>query len=239
MGAIDLDASIPATWIFVAGNVGVHLGTAAVRVANAHGGVWEALLYVRPLRFRVAWGGQLDTLVADGQVWRLFTAPWLHHGALHLVLNVIGIWSIGRLLEPWVGGLRLLSWGLAAGVAGSWASHLVGIRYTDGASGVAFGLLGAAVILGRRRVAEADTEGPWWQQERWWLGRGLAGLLAVSLGSAIMLPFLNVVAHAAGAAVGLGVAAGYRGPMRAVTALHAAWVAVNFGVLTWAFLVRG
>lgn len=222
-----------------AGSVAVHLGTAAVRVHHAHAGVWEALLYVRPLRFRVAWGGQLNTLVGDGQLWRLFTSPWLHHGAAHLVVNVVGIWSVGRLLEPWVGGLRLVSWGLLAGVAGSSASHLVGIPYTDGASGVAFGLLGAAVVLGRRRVAEADAEGPWWQQERWWLARGLALLLAVSLVSGVVLPFLNLVAHAAGAAVGLGLAFVHRGPTPIGTALHVAWVAINVAVVTWAFVVRG
>lgn len=238
MGAVDLDARLPGSWAFIVGNVAIHVGTAVARVAHGNAAWLEALLFVRPLRFRVAWGGQIGVLVSDGQVWRLFTSPWLHHGAVHLALNVVGIWSVGRLLEPWIGGLRLVSWGLLAGVTGAAASHAVGIRYTDGSSGVAFGLLGAAVVLGRRRRAEADVEGPWWQQERWWLDRGLGLLLAASLALTAALPFLNLVAHVAGAAVGVAAAGLWRGPTRAGTVAHAAWLLVNAAILIWAFLLR-
>jgi rhomboid protease GluP len=75
-------------------------------------------------------------LVADGDWWRLLAAAFLHGGAVHLVFNLMMLWSLGPALEQSV----------------------------LGASGAIFGLMGAAVALnmrsGRHAFAFLDFEGP-------------------------------------------------------------------------------
>ena len=39
--------------------------------------------------------------VRQGQPWRLETATFVHFGLIHLVLNGLALFSLGRLVEPW------------------------------------------------------------------------------------------------------------------------------------------
>jgi membrane associated rhomboid family serine protease len=39
--------------------------------------------------------------VHQGQPWRLLTATFIHFGLIHLVLNGLGLFSLGRIVEPW------------------------------------------------------------------------------------------------------------------------------------------
>src|SRR4029450_662224 len=41
--------------------------------------------------------------VADGDWWRLLTAAFLHYGPFHLLLNMLGLWWFGTLLEQRIG----------------------------------------------------------------------------------------------------------------------------------------
>ncbi|KEA07535.1 rhomboid family intramembrane serine protease [Agrobacterium rhizogenes] len=90
-----------------------------------------------------------NSILGDGQWWRLFTAPFLHGNLFHLLFNCIALWLAGRLLE------RLIGWRWFAGLfcisalGGSIASlvvnpaNLVGV----GASGGIVGLFAAAIVL--------------------------------------------------------------------------------------------
>ena len=48
-------------------------------------------------------GVSRELALQDGQVWRLFTAPWMHGGIAHFIGNAIALVLIGLLLEPIVG----------------------------------------------------------------------------------------------------------------------------------------
>ncbi|HWI52834.1 MAG TPA: rhomboid family intramembrane serine protease [Symbiobacteriaceae bacterium] len=94
------------------------------------------------------WGavGRPD-MWSDGEFWRLFTACFLHIGLAHLAMNGYSLWVVGRSVEWLFGHTRMLFIYLAAGVAGSVASALLGppLVLSAGASGAIFGLLGAII----------------------------------------------------------------------------------------------
>lgn len=68
----------------------------------------------------VAWGAARRPLLwEEQQAWRLFTANFLHIGLVHLVMNCLGIWWLGRAVEALYGRVRYLYIYLVAGVAGA------------------------------------------------------------------------------------------------------------------------
>lgn len=101
--------------------------------------------------------GALAGAIVQDEPWRLVSSGFLHAGLLHVAFNSFFIWSFGRLLEPVLGPLRF---GLlyAAGLfGGSLGAVLLTDPYTltVGASGAAFGLLGATLVLSKLRgIAE-------------------------------------------------------------------------------------
>jgi membrane associated rhomboid family serine protease len=90
--------------------------------------------------------------IADGDYWRLLTAAFLHYGPLHLILNMLGLWWFGSLLEQRIGSGRFLLLYLASGLAGSAGALVVSpTNPTVGASGAIFGILGAGLVLEQQR----------------------------------------------------------------------------------------
>lgn len=56
--------------------------------------------------------------VLEGRWWEFVTYSFFHAGFVHLLLNMVGLWFGGRLLERAIGPVRLLLLYLFAGVAG-------------------------------------------------------------------------------------------------------------------------
>ncbi len=98
-------------------------------------------------------GGTLSqSVIADGQWWRLFTAPFLHGNILHLFFNCVALWFAGMLFERLIGWRWFAAIFCASAIGGSVASILInppGIVGV-GASGGIIGLF-AAVIVGSFR----------------------------------------------------------------------------------------
>lgn len=199
--------------------VAVHVVTALVEWGHGLATLREGLVLERDLRFRVSVGGQYHPLVAAGEVWRLWTSVLLHVDLLHLTLNGAALYALGRVLEPWVGGLRLLAWFLAGGLVGSMVAYLFEVTHSDGASGGVFALLAAAIVLGwelRDRMPGPDRRvvGPW-----------LWGLLLLNLVLSAVVPSIDLSAHLGGLGMGLVLAGGiglWR--HRVVRWVEAAWV---------------
>ena len=160
-------------------------------------GFWEGAIFERDTRFRVSVGGQHAGLVEVGEVWRLWTSVLLHVDAIHLVVNSVALISLGRLLEPWVGSVRWVSWFILGGLSGSVASFLVGVVQSDGASGGAFALLGAVAVVGLRVRHRLDA------REAVLMGPVLWGFLILNLLLPVFLPFIDSAAHIGGLAMGL------------------------------------
>jgi membrane associated rhomboid family serine protease len=99
--------------------------------------------------------GLYGPAVADGQVWRIVTAGFLHAGFLHIALNMFALYILGSLLEPGIGTPRFLGVYFVSLVAGSFGALLLDPNETTvGASGAIFGLMSAAFIVARHRGLE-------------------------------------------------------------------------------------
>src|SRR6266496_3248701 len=138
------------TRILIGINVGVYLLELATGAGiNANSGwIYEHGTLVSQYPFSYGIGG-----VAEGDWWRLITAPFLHYGPVHLGLNMLVLWFIGPALEEYFGRWRYLLLYLVAGLAGS-AGALIATSHspTVGASGAIWGLMAAAVLLEARKI---------------------------------------------------------------------------------------
>lgn len=92
-------------------------------------------------------GSMVPARAREGEWWRFFACTFLHGGALHLALNLLVLWVLGRSLERWIGPSALLLVYFASGLAGSAMSSLFVDSQSVGASGAIWGLLGAEAAL--------------------------------------------------------------------------------------------
>ena len=91
------------------------------------------------------------------------TCIFVHVGAVHLIVNVTGLWFLGRLAEEFFGPWRLTAIFAVSGIVGSFASYLASpAGISAGASGAIFGVLGALFVeltLHRKRHRAAWSRG--------------------------------------------------------------------------------
>ncbi len=99
------------------------------------------------------WGGTSAlTIIEELQIWRLFTAMFLHAGFEHIFGNMIILVLMGERLERVVGGLRYVILYLISGVIANIASALTNYYSGEnpvgvGASGAIFGIVGAVMYI--------------------------------------------------------------------------------------------
>jgi membrane associated rhomboid family serine protease len=83
----------------------------------------------------------------NGHWWRLLTYPFVHAGPIHLALNLLGLWFIGRLARQEFGARHWLGIFFAGGVLGAIAYVLVFREHQlVGASASVYALLAAATV---------------------------------------------------------------------------------------------
>ncbi|HYV66633.1 MAG TPA: rhomboid family intramembrane serine protease, partial [Myxococcales bacterium] len=100
----------------------------------------------------LAYGAKATPLILDrGETWRLISANLLHKDLLHLAFNAFAIWNVGGALERAVRPADYLAMLIFTGLSTTLASALGADSISLGASGIAFGVLGASVTFGWRR----------------------------------------------------------------------------------------
>jgi GlpG protein len=98
----------------------------------------------------------LNDTLASGQWWRLLTPMLIHFGFLHLAMNTLWYWELGRRIEARQGALMLLGLTLLFSLAANFAQYLhAGPSLFGGLSGVLYGLLGHCWIFQRLAPSEA------------------------------------------------------------------------------------
>ena len=103
------------------------------------------------------WGANSRSLIASGDIWRLFSYQFLHANTIHILGNMAYLFMAGLIIEPKIGtGRFLLVYlvsGLFAGLASiGWYEDTVSV----GASGAVFGLYGLALALIQKKLFPSD-----------------------------------------------------------------------------------
>jgi GlpG protein len=90
----------------------------------------------------------LDEGLAAGQWWRLVTPMLIHFGFLHLAMNGMWYWELGRRIEARQGSINLIGLTLLFSLVSNYAQYwFSGATLFGGLSGVLYGLLGHCLIF--------------------------------------------------------------------------------------------
>ncbi|HEV8557935.1 MAG TPA: rhomboid family intramembrane serine protease [Actinophytocola sp.] len=166
-------------------------------------------------------------VVADGEWWRLFTSGFLHFGPVHIALNMIALYILGRDLEPILGRLRFTAVYLVSLLGGGVAVFLFGDvnSAVAGASGAVFGLMGGiAVVTFRLKL----NPGP------------ALGIIAINVFMSVTLPGISLLGHLGGLVVGaIATAAMVYPPRRSRNAWQAGTLLALAAALIGLAMVRG
>ena len=92
------------------------------------------------------YGRLLNVSAMSPEWWRLFTSMFLHAGIPHLIVNCIGLYSIGSIVEQRLGGMKLLVIYILSGIGSAMITMLVTYG-SIGASGAIYGIGGTLLIL--------------------------------------------------------------------------------------------
>ncbi len=87
------------------------------------------------------YGAKENSLIALGQVYRIFLPMFIHANFVHLTVNMLGLWSVGRIFEGIAGSKKLFILYLIAGITGNLCSFAILPNLSVGASGSLFGIL--------------------------------------------------------------------------------------------------
>lgn len=128
----------------------------------------------------------VDAGVGVGEWYRIFTSTFIHAGVLHLGMNMLFMWVVGRVVEEELGAVDFVLVYLASMVSGSaGALSFDPFAVTVGASGALYGLLGAALVLQKSRGID-----PW--------STGLGTLVVVNLVITFLVPQISIGGHLGG-----------------------------------------
>ena len=129
----------------------------------------------------LAYGAKATPLILDrGETWRLFAANLLHKDPLHLAFNAFALWNVGGALERAVRPADYLALLIFTALGTTLVSAVGADSISLGASGIAFGILGASVAFGWRRGVRGTLRSYFGLRIVPWL----LALFAAGLGSA-------------------------------------------------------
>lgn len=149
----QLTALAPRTWVTWS-LVGINIAVWCLTLTQGAG------LTGTPADKLLLWGGNAASEVQKGEWWRLLTATFLHNSLMHVVMNMIGLYTAGMIVERIYGARLYLIVYFGAALLGSAfsmhfsAQHAVSV----GASGAVFGVTGAwlvAVLQHRNKLPKA------------------------------------------------------------------------------------
>jgi rhomboid protease GluP len=136
-----------------------------------------------------------------GQLWRTLTATFVHFNLLHLTLNLIAFVQLGRVVESWYGSWQFLMIYVVLGAVANLAANLLRpwiagppglLVHSGGGSTVVLGLIGLVAVVGWRNPSEFPKRAPFW----------MLGILVANGILGVVVPNIDNLGHASGAAVG-------------------------------------
>ena len=164
---------------------------------------YEALSWLTFNDFRVSGDYVMFTPVevslAEGQWWRVVSPMLIHFGVLHLVMNALWFWELGRRIERRQGSWHLLGLTLAFSAFSNYGQYFwSGPSLFGGLSGVLYGLLGHCWLF------QLLAPNPIYRLPRGVLGMMLIWLVLCMSGVISLLGFGEIAngAHVGGLIIG-------------------------------------
>lgn len=112
--------------------------------------LWLCAVMVVVFFLQMIFKGFTDLFVLDensfSQIWRFFTAIFLHSGISHILYNLFALALFGSILEKLVGGKKFLLVFFSTGII----ANIIAVNFYPsslGASGAIFGIIGALIIV--------------------------------------------------------------------------------------------
>ncbi len=135
-----------------------------------------------------------NSVINQGELYRIFSAIFVHVGIYHFLNNALGIYIFGARIERVYGKINMLMTFMLAAVIGNiFSILLLPYSHSVGASGGVFGLLGLALgvtLVNRNVLLGLDFN-------------IIAIMTVVMVSSSFIVPDVNAVAHISGLLVGL------------------------------------
>lgn len=179
-------ATTPVTWALIAIDVAIFL---IGRIDQATG----QEIFVRAAQYK--------PLIDNGEVWRVFTAMFLHANLTHVLFNMWALYLFGPALERRFGSVSFAALFLAAGLGGGSLYYAVGrLDPAIGASGAIFGLMGALLAATYRQRHTPAGRAVFSQ---------LMLLLLINLSLPFIIPNIAWEAHLGGLVAGVSIAAAW------------------------------
>jgi rhomboid protease GluP len=163
-------------------------------------GLYESIVSGASRAALIFFGAKVNTLIVQGEWWRLLTPAFLHIGVIHLLFNQYALSIFGRELESLFGTARFAIIYLLAGIAGNVASFAFSPALSAGASGAIFGVIGAMAMF---FVRNRQLLGEMGKQQF----RSLLGMIGINLFLGVTLPGIDNYGHLGGLAAGLALGA--------------------------------
>lgn len=104
-------------------------------------------IYTSDINVLIFLGAKVNSLIQNGEYYRLITCMFLHGGVIHLALNMYALYAIGPLIENIFGRKKYLAIYFISGILSSMLSFIMSTSVSIGASGAIFGLLGASLVF--------------------------------------------------------------------------------------------
>lgn len=173
--------------------VAINLIAFGLEIAQGGSTNLEALFFLGALVPEVVWAGEW---------WRVITANFLHFGAVHLTMNMIGLYFIGPFVENILGIRRYLLCYFISGV-GAMAMITVITVMTHSVSQILVGASGAIMgLVGAMAAISLQT----WRRERTHLAakrlRFILFIIGLQFVFDFLIPQVSIMAHAFGVILG-------------------------------------
>jgi membrane associated rhomboid family serine protease len=141
--------------------------------------------------------GLQKDLYRGGEYWRLFTAPMLHGGLIHFVMNALGLLYLGKRLEVFASWPHVPMVFLFSAMVGGEASARIYNTTSVGASGGLMGWLGFLLVFEILHTALVPRSAK---------RRLLGGVLMTALIGVVGYRFIDNAAHFGGLLAGMAYA---------------------------------
>lgn len=136
-------------------------------------------------------------VVSEGELYRLVTSLFLHSGGMHIVMNMLSLYMVGRMIEKLFSKFAYVILYFTTAFFGSFASMLMHPNsWAVGASGAIFGLFGALAgfaFVHRNTMREQFMA----------FMKDFGVILLINLVIGFVIPSIDVSAHVGGLVAGM------------------------------------